>query len=233
MTNHLLSVIIPAYNEQDSIELIIEKVSNVSLGDGWAREIIIVNDKSTDKTAEILSKYEKIHTVINRPTNGGKGSALRDGLRVAKGDYVLIQDADSEYDPEDYKKLLAPINEGQSNVVFGSRALGASNVSYSRVYYYGGLMLTKVFNFCFHTHLTDLATCYKVFPKKYVGEIIAQPSNDFTFDVVELSYVLASNERIIEVPISYNARSLKEGKKLNITHGVKCFLKIMKLYFKK
>lgn len=232
MVQKLLSVVIPAYNEENSIRDIIEKVSKVKLPNGWDKEIIIVDDKSTDSTGEIISTYNSNHKVVLKTINGGKGSALKEGFKVAKGDYVIIQDADLEYNPDEYTKLLAPIISGEAEIVFGSRVHGLNNVAYSKVYYYGGLLLSKIFNICFGTRLTDVATCYKVFPSKYLPGLIKLPADDFVYDFAELTHHLATNGNIIEVPISYNSRTSKEGKKLNAMHGFRCLKRVLELKFK-
>jgi len=233
MKEIILSIIIPAYNEGKTIEEILSKVKNTTLPINWKKEIIIVNDKSTDNTGEILKKYNNEFKILNRVINGGKGAALRDGFKEAVGDYIIIQDADLEYDPNDYGILLQPIVNNKTNVVFGSRVLGKGNVSYSFVYYYGGLALTKFFNLFFKTKLTDFSTCYKVFNKKYIPEILKYKSNDFVFDVVELTYVLSKSSNIVEVPIHYYPRTKKDGKKINTLHGIRVFFTIIKLFINK
>jgi glycosyltransferase involved in cell wall biosynthesis len=233
MKQKLLSIIIPVFNEEKTIEKIINIIYDIHLPDGWSREIIIVDDKSTDNTSKILNKYIDNCIIIYKDLNEGKGAALRDGFKVAKGDYIIIQDADLEYDPNDYSKLLEPIINGKSDVVFGSRVLKYNNVSFVQFHFYGGLFLTKIFNFFFNTKLTDLATCYKIFPNKYISGICNFKSNDFVFDVVELSYFLMSKGKILEIPISYKPRTIHQGKKINIKHGKRCFLKIIKLFFVK
>ncbi|MCX6755952.1 MAG: glycosyltransferase family 2 protein [Candidatus Nomurabacteria bacterium] len=233
MDKKILSVVIPAYNESYTIGLVIEKVLNLKFINHWTIELIVVNDGSTDNTLEVLRKYQDKIILIDKNINEGKGSAVKYGLRVAKGDYVIIQDADLEYDPVDYMIFLHMIDSGY-DVVFGSRVLNKNNIPYSRVYYYGGLLLTKLFNFLFKTNFTDLASCYKIFPRKYIKQIIKIKDNDFSFDFLGISHVLILNEKnIIEVPIRYTPRSSKEGKKLNFFHGLKIFLSIIKLYINK
>jgi glycosyltransferase involved in cell wall biosynthesis len=231
-TTLTLSIIIPVYNEADAVDSLLSRVVSAPLPHGWEKQIVIINDGSTDGTGQAIDRYIGHAEVVHRQANGGKGAAVKDGLRLAKGEYVLIQDADLEYDPYDYGKLLAPIIDNGHEVVFGSRVLGQNNVSYSRIFFHGGVMLTKVFNVFFKTSLTDLATCYKVFPKRFCEDLVTLPSNDFTFDVVELSHHLAQHTPIIEVPISYQARSKGAGKKLSFKHGIRCFNKILSLYAK-
>ena len=224
-----LSVVIPVYNERQTIEATLRKVIEVALPVGWNREIIVVDDGSTDGTKEALKSWTSKVTVIFSPKNGGKGAALKLGFKAAKGDYIIIQDADLEYDPADYSKLLQPIIEEKSQVVFGSRVLNKNAVPFSRIYFYGGLLITKIFNLLFGTKITDVATCYKIFPRAYIEGLSKMPANDFVFDVIELSYVLACKEKIIEIPVSYISRKKVEGKKLNWRHGWKCFRRMFSL----
>jgi dolichol-phosphate mannosyltransferase len=224
-----LSVVIPVYNERQTIEATLRKVIGVGLPAGWNKEIIVVDDGSTDGTKEVLKAWTSKANVIFSPSNGGKGAALKLGFKAAKGDYVIIQDADLEYDPADYSKLLQPIIEGRSEVVFGSRVLNKNAVPFSRIYFYGGLLITKIFNLLFRTKITDVATCYKVFPRAYALEAANLPANDFVFDVIELSYVLARKEKILEVPVSYVSRKKIEGKKLNWRHGWRCLMRAISL----
>lgn len=233
MKKNLLSVVMPVFNEEKTIENIIKRLSEVKLSEEWSFELIIVSDGSFDKTNEILEKYKDIYSIIFREKNGGKGAALRDGFKQAKGDYIIIQDADLEYDPNDYIKLLDPIIKGQNDIVFGSRILGKNNVSYSRVYFFGGVFLGRIFNLFFKTKLTDFATCYKVFHRKYLNDIMKYNSDDFVFDVAEITYSLSSQGIIKEVPISYNPRSNNDGKKLNVKHGIRIFFSLLKLFLRK
>jgi glycosyltransferase involved in cell wall biosynthesis len=230
-SKNTLSVVIPVYNERQTIEETLHKVEMAVLPNGWVKEIIIVDDASTDGTKEILRKLSGKFQVLFRDENGGKGAALKDGFKVAKGDYILIQDADSEYNPSDYSKLLQPIIDKRTEVVFGSRVLSKDSVPFSQIYFYGGLLVTKIFNLLFRSKLTDLATCYKVFPKEYIKDVISLPSDDFVFDVVELSYMLFREKHlIIEVPVHYNSRKKAQGKKMNWRHGWRCFKRIIALF---
>ncbi|MBI2100525.1 MAG: glycosyltransferase [Candidatus Vogelbacteria bacterium] len=218
-----LSIIIPVYNEVTTIEKLLNQVLSVDLPLGIDKEIIIVDDGSTDGTRQVLSKFSNTCRLIFRKENSGKGMALKDGFKAASGDYLLIQDADLEYDPNDYQVLLRPILAGEAETVFGSRTLLRNNVPVGQVYFYGGLLLTRFFNFLFGSRLTDLATCYKLFPSHFVTELEFLPANDFVFDVVQLSHLLVRHSKVLEVPITYRARDLSQGKKLNWRHGWRCF----------
>ena len=225
----LLSVIIPCYNEADTLEEALARAQEASLPSGWKKELIVVNDGSTDRSAEILDRLSSTgdFTVIHRAKNGGKGAALKSGLARAKGEYVLIQDADLEYDPSDWQALLRPIIEGRCDSVFGSRTKKNNNVPYSAVYFYGGLLVTKVFNLLFGACFSDIATCYKLFPRSHIPALITSVNDDFVFDAVDLTAELFLHGSVVEVPISYRARTQKGGKKLNWRHGIEIVLAIV------
>lgn len=228
-----LSIIIPCYNEPETIGEIVRRVFAMTLPSGWEREVIVVDDGSDAQTVRALGAaqhaYPGLH-LITRPKNGGKGAALKDGFKVATGDYLVVQDADLEYDPADIPKLLAPIIAGEASVVFGSRQITHNNVPGRFYYYWGGRLVNAFFNFCFGTHLSDLTTCYKLFPRALVPALVEQPSNDFVFDAVEFSRVLA-REPIAEVSIHYHARDAAHGKKLKARDGIRCLTRILTLRF--
>lgn len=224
-----LSIIIPCFNEAGTIRELIGRVRAAKLPPQWQKEIIIVDDGSRENTITALHTIlvdEPDVRVIFKEKNGGKGSALKAGFVKATGDYIIIQDADLEYNPNDYSRLLAPILEGKTTVVFGSRTKGSNAVPFSQTYFYGGLLVTWLFNLAFGTRLSDVATCYKIFPRSLAQELAQLPSDDFVYDVIELSYTAARHTEIIEVPISYDSRTRKEGKKINWRHGLRCVLAI-------
>jgi len=216
-----LSIIVPCYNEAATVREILERTLRVELPPGWEREIIVVDDGSTDGTSSIVRSLQNKHTLLllSHSNNRGKGAAVKTGLASARGEYVLIQDADAEYDPADYVALIAGLRRGQS--VFGSRNLGSNNVPYNAVYYYGGLLVSKLSNLLFGTHLSDIASCYKLFPSRFIPELLKSGHDDFVFDAVVLTDVLVRGGSIAEVPISYHARTKADGKKLNARHATK------------
>lgn len=211
-----VSVIIPVYNEENTLEAIIDKVRSVDLD----KEIIIINDGSTDESKEILDKIRDENIkVMHHSQNLGKGAAIRTALRYVTGDIVIIQDADLEYDPNDYFKLIAPILNGEAEVVYGSRELNRTRKSYLR-YYLGGKLLTFLTNILYGTKLTDQPTGYKVFKTDALKKI-KLTCNGFEFCSEVTAKLAKRGYKIKEVPISYNPRTFEEGKKINWKVGLK------------
>ncbi|STP07618.1 glycosyltransferase [Helicobacter fennelliae] len=235
-----LSIIIPCYNEEATISKILEVVSNVQIP--YHKEIIIVDDCSTDKTREILSEIlstmdttsaNTTLSFIHHTHNQGKGAALRTGIASAKGEIVLIQDADLEYDPNEYPKLLQPFERGVADVVFGSRFVSGDS---HRVLYFwhrmGNGMLTLFSNMMTNLNLTDMETCYKVFKREIIQSIQIK-ENRFGFEP-EITAKIAKIKgiRIYEVGISYYGRTYEEGKKIGIKDGFRALWAIVKYHFK-
>ncbi len=206
-----LSVIIPVFNEENTILEILEKVKKVPI----EKEIIIVDDGSTDRTREILKniKDERIK-IIFKEKNQGKGSAIREGLKVVKGDIVVIQDADLEYNPNDWIKMIELMEKENVEVVYGSRVLGKNKKS-SFLFYLGGRILSLIANILYNAKITDEPTCYKMFKKQVINSINLK-CNGFEFCPEVTAKIRKKGFIIYEVPISYNPRNIKEGKKIRL-----------------
>jgi len=225
-----LSIIIPAYNEEATIDEIIAKVKAAPLPTGFSREIIIVNDGSQDRSAEILSAYSgQRDMVIVHQNNQGKTGALLTGFKNASGDILLIQDADLEYDPCQYPKLLQPILDRQTEVVFGSRFLGRID-NMQPINRYANDISNWTFGVLYGVHLTDINTCYKVFTRR-VWEGMVITSRNFGFETEFTVKVLRRGFTIKEVAIDYNARSRQAGKKIKWSTALEMFWQIIKYRF--
>jgi len=212
-----LSVVMPAYNEEKTIAEIIGRVQAIPL----EKEIIVVDDGSTDSTREILKKIASSEAglkVIFHRQNLGKGAALRRGFAQVSGDVIVVQDADLEYDPADLPRLLEPIQKGQARIVYGSRILGKNPFSYLR-YWLGGLLLSKLTNILYGSKITDEPTCYKMFRREVLQEIDLK-CKGFEFCPEFTAKVLRRGEKILEVPISYSPRRMEEGKKIRWKDGL-------------
>jgi glycosyltransferase involved in cell wall biosynthesis len=223
-----LSVVIPVFNEKQWIREIMRRVEAVPM----PKEVILVDDCSTDGTREILKEFEqKGHIVIYRSVNQGKGAAVRAGFKQATGDVVLVQDADLEYDPAEYSRLLQPILENRADVVFGSRFIGQSH----RVLYFwhslANKALTMLSNMFTNLNLTDMETCYKVFRREVLSDITLK-SNRFGFEP-EITAKIAKHKprwRIYEVPVSYSGRTYEEGKKIGLKDAFQAFFCIIRYW---
>jgi glycosyltransferase involved in cell wall biosynthesis len=224
----LLSVIIPVYNEAKTILQILEKVQNTP----YEKEIIIVDDGSVDGTRDQLKNVDASNVkIFLHKTNRGKGAALQTAMQQATGDVLIIQDADMEYDPSDYPKLLEPIENGKADVVFGSRFLGAGS---HRVLFFwhslGNRFLTLMANMLNDLNMTDMETGYKVFTRE-VHQAIRIRSNRFGFEPEFTAKVARKHFRIYEVPISYYGRGYKEGKKITWRDGFAAIFWIFRYRF--
>ena len=223
-----LSIVIPVYNESETICEVVRRVEQVS-GD---KEIIIVDDGSTDGTRDLLEEYKKREgfEVIFQPKNKGKGAALRAGFEIAKGEVIIIQDADLEYNPEDYPALLGPIFDKRADVVYGSRFLGGPHRVLFFWHYLGNVFLTTLSNMFTNVNLSDMETGYKVFRRKIL-ESITLKSNRFGFEPEFTCKVARKNFVIYEVPISYSGRDYSAGKKINWKDGVAALWFIFRFRF--
>ena len=231
-----LSIVIPAYNEGNTIHLILDKVASVELIDKIEKEVIIVNDCSTDHTEKAILNYINDSNLniqyFKHPFNQGKGAALHTGISVATGEYLIIQDADLEYDPEEYNDLLKPVINGHADVVYGSRFMGSNP---HRILFFwhtiGNKFLTFSSNMFTNLNLTDMETCYKLFDTKIVQSLSLKEKR-FGFEpeiTAKISRV--PKIRIYEVGISYYGRTFEEGKKIGWKDGFRALYCIMKYNF--
>lgn len=223
----LLSVVMPCYNEQETIETIVERVKNVPL----RTELIIVDDGSKDRTREILAELQKKFDfkLILKETNGGKGSALRRGFEEVTGDLVVIQDADLEYSPEEFPDLIELICQGRADVVYGSRFLGRRRV-FLFTHYVGNRLLTLITNILYNTILTDMETCYKVMRTEVLRSFKLN-SNGFGIEPEMTAKIFKRGYRVYEVPITYDGRGYDEGKKITWRDGVVALWVLLKYRF--
>jgi glycosyltransferase involved in cell wall biosynthesis len=232
--NKKLSIIIPAYNEAETIVKILNKISEVKLINGIEKELIVVNDFSTDDTLKIVESYINENSdlpikLFNQPINMGKGAAIRKGIEIASGDYVIIQDADLEYEPKEYNLLLEPIEQGIADVVYGSRFMGGNP---HRILFFwhtiGNKFLTFLSNMFTNLNLTDMETCYKMFRAEIIKKISLN-ENRFGFEPeVTAKISKIPKIRIYEVGISYYGRTYDEGKKIKAKDGFKAIWCILK-----
>jgi len=227
-----LSVIMPAYNEQATIRLIVDRVLAVDLGP-VEKELVIVDDGSRDGTRDILKTLDGQRgvRVFMQPFNQGKGAAVWRGMQESTGDILIIQDADLEYDPAEYPALIAPILNGQAEVVYGSRFLGSPRGH--RVLYFwhsvGNKMLTMLSNMFSDLNLTDMETCYKVFVRDVALRLDIQ-MKDFGIEPEITQKVARMRARVYEVPISYHGRTYEEGKKIGLKDAFKAVYTILKFW---
>lgn len=225
-----VSIIVPVYNEINTLDIILEKIEQASFC-GLEKEIILIDDMSNDGTRELLKSYEEKYKVFYHDVNLGKGAAIRTGLAHITGDIMVIQDADLEYDPEDYKDLIKLIVDGRADVVYGSRLTGAKpSRSFMFTHLVGNKLLTLTTNILYGATLTDMETCYKAFRSTFL-EGIEIKSNRFDFEPEITAKMLKKKARIYELPISYYGREYSEGKKITWKDGVHAILALLKFRF--
>jgi len=217
-----LSIVIPCYNESKTIVTLVERVLAVQLPAPWQREVIVVDDASRDGTADVLSAAQLPVQLVRRTTNGGKGTALCDGFRVASGTHVLIQDADLEYNPADIPALLARIDSG-ADAVYGSRNLG-TNRKGRLLWRLGTGFITELINVLYGAHLTDACTCYKLFPKEATPLFVP---GGFESDMLLGPALLRAGYTIAEVPIQHEPRTARDVKKIRYIDGVRGIVAIL------
>jgi len=219
-----LSIIIPVYNEKNTIKELLKRIDAVDLGK-VSKEIILVDDFSTDGSRDILRKLPEKYAVVFQPKNMGKGAALKAGIVKSTGDWIIFQDADLEYDPNDYKKLLQPVLDGKAKITFGTRFAGQEFVLFGKnktihtTHWFGNKMLTIAFNILYGTKLTDVEPCYKLFDAKILKSIPVK-TDRFEYDIELMCKLVRKGHTIMQLPISYKPRKFEEGKKINWKDGI-------------
>ena len=226
-----LSIVIPVYNEKNTLVELVEKVKAVNLGE-IEKEIVLVDDASTDGTQEILNQLKESDTSLKiffKEENSGKGATLREGFKHTTGEYVIVQDADLEYEPKDYVKLLRALEEEHVDVVYGSRFSG-NYEDMSNLHYFGNKLLTMVTNMLFGVLLTDMETCYKLVPGSFIRELDIK-SPRFNFEPEITAKILKSGMKITEVPIWYKGTTHSEGKKITWRDGIAAVATLLRFRF--
>lgn len=225
-----LSVIIPIYNEKETLDTLIGRVLEVQL-ENIEKELLLVDDGSTDGTRDLLEKYKDREgfKVILHSRNGGKGRAVRTGIKHATGDLLIIQDADLEYDPSEYPVVLKPLVDGRADVVYGSRFKGSGRAFLAH-HYYGNKLITFIANLLYNTNLTDIETCYKAF-KRGVFDKIQLKSDRFDIEPEITAKIFKNRFKVYEVPISYSGRDFEEGKKITWRDGFAAIWALVKFRF--
>lgn len=234
MTVKKITIIIPVYNEEKTIISVLTKIKNLKFeykDKKLEKEIIIVNDGSKDSSKNIIEEYIKKGELKNfkliNKKNEGKGSAIRKGFEFAEGDIITIQDADLEYNPEDFKKLIIPIVEGREKVVYGSRFM-EKHIPMYKLYFFGNKFLSFLTKALYRAKITDMETCYKVFRKDVIKSLELK-SNKFDIEPEITAKILRKGINIKEIPISYSPRSIEDGKKIGWRDGLMAIYVLLKL----
>ena len=226
-----LSVVVPVFNERNTLVEVLRRMRAVELPDGIEREIIVVDDGSNDGTRDVLNQLgDSTVRVVMHDVNRGKGAALRTGFAHATGEYVLVQDADLEYDPEDWPKLLNPVLRGKARVVYGSRFTGERR-NMLLLHWIGNRFLSMTTNVLYNTTLSDMETCYKLIERDLVDSMRLH-SNRFDIEPEITAKILKRGIRIYEVPISYSGREFDEGKKITWRDGFSALWTLVKYRFR-
>lgn len=225
-----LSVIIPAYNERKTILKILNEVEKTELPENLDKEIIIIDDFSTDGTRDIVKGLSGKHKVFFQDRNRGKGAAIKTGIKEASGDFIIIQDADMEYSPSEYPRLLPPLLNGEADVVYGSRFLKRGHRPKYRLFYLGNKFLSFLSSVLYGKRISDMETCYKVFRSEVIKNINIK-SNRFDFEPEITAKLIKAGRKIKEVPISYNSRGFADGKKIGWRDGVVAIYVLIKYKF--
>lgn len=219
-----LSVVMPVYNEAKTIRELLRRINEVNLGK-VKKEIILVDDFSTDGSRGVIKKLSKKYVKIFQPGNMGKGAALKAGIKASTGNFIIFQDADLEYNPNDYKKLLKPILDKKTSISFGTRFVGQRFKPFGKrktmhsAHWIGNKFLTFAFNFLYGTKLTDVEPCYKLFRSSILKGIEVK-TNRFEYDIELMCKLVKKGHKIVQLPINYSPRKFKEGKKINWKDGV-------------
>ena len=224
-----ITVLIPVYNELNTLETILKKVEETNLC-GLEKEIILIDDYSTDGTRDILKNLESKYKVLYHDKNMGKGAALKTGFANMTGDIVIVQDADLEYEPKDYENLVKEVYEGNADIVYGSRLMGKPDDSFIWTHLWGNRLITFVANILYGQKLTDIETCYKVFKRELLDGVDVK-SHRFDFEPEITAKMLKKKAKFMELPISYSGRGHDEGKKITWKDGFGAIWALIKYRF--